>query len=223
MFNPAAIAKNVELFSQLNGNKVGAASRDARYQAFASLCQRNYLSLPQLSFFVIDRKRDLFKFFILKIFFMKSHSKLIAVKSLVVLLCATLFSFSSNRGGDSFEIVLNGKRVLQQFVYASKSVQTIQLVQSSDNDKLDIYYSHCGQVGKNRHVTIKNEKDQPIKVWKFEDTPDKDGAMSFKLRDILSLRKNKTEKLILFYSSSELPSGRTLAMIAGDETGIARK
>ena len=108
---------------------------------------------------------------------MKSRSKLIVSKSLLILVCATLFSFSSKRGGDSFEIVLNGKRVLQQFVYASKSVQTIQLVQSSDNDKLDIYYSHCGQVGKNRYVTIKNEKDQPIKVWKFEDAADKDGAM----------------------------------------------
>jgi len=154
--------------------------------------------------------------------FMKSYSKLITVKSLLILLCATLFSFSK-RGGDSFEIVLNGKRVLQQFVYASKGVQTIQLTQTSDNDKLDIYYSHCGQVGKNRYITIKNEKDQPIKVWKLADAADKNGAMSFKLKDILSLRKNKTDKLNLFYSSSELPAGRTLATIAGDETGIARK
>ena len=154
---------------------------------------------------------------------MKSHSKLIVAKSLLILVCATLFSFSSKKGGDSFEIVLNGKRVLQQFVYASKGVQTIQLTQTSDNDKLDIYYNHCGQVGKNRYITIKNEKDQPIKVWKFADAVDKNGAMSFKLKDILSLRKNKTDKLNLFYSSSELPAGRTLATIAGEETGIARK
>ena len=154
---------------------------------------------------------------------MKSHSKLIVAKSLLVLVCAMLFSFSSKRGGDSFEIVLNGKRVLQQFVYASKGVQTIQLTQTSDNDKLDIYYSHCGQVGKNRYITIKNEKDQAIKVWKLADAADKNGAMSFKLKDILSLRKNKTDKLNLFYSSSELPAGRTLATIAGEETGIARK
>ena len=154
---------------------------------------------------------------------MKSHSKLIVAKSLLILICAALFSFSSKKGGDSFEIVLNGKRVLQQFVYASKGVQTIQLTATSDNDKLDIYYNHCGQVGKNRYITIKNEKDQPIKVWKFADAVDKNGAMSFKLKDILSLRKNKTDKLNLFYSSSELPAGRTLATIAGDETGIARK
>lgn len=154
---------------------------------------------------------------------MKSHSKLIVAKSLLILICATLFSFSSKRGGDSFEIVLNGKRVLQQFVYASKGVQTIQLTQTSDNDKLDIYYNHCGQVGKNRYIAIKNEKDEPIKVWKFADAVDKNGGMSFKLKDVLSLRKNKTDKLNLFYSSSELPAGRTLATIAGEETGMARK
>jgi hypothetical protein len=154
---------------------------------------------------------------------MKSHSRLIIARSLLILVGATLFSFSPKRGGDSFEIVLNGKRVLQQFVYASKGVQTIQLTQTSDNDKLDIYYNHCGQVGKNRYVTIKNEKDQPIKVWKFADAVDKNGAMSFKLKDILNLRKNKTDKLNVFYSSSELPSGRTLATIAGEDAGIARK
>jgi len=154
---------------------------------------------------------------------MKSHSKLIAVKSFLLLFCVTLFSFSTKTGGDSFEIVLNGKRVLQQFVYASKGVQTIQLTPTSDNDKLDIYYNHCGRVGKTRYITIKNEKDQPIKVWKVADATDNNGVMSFKLKDILSLRTNKTDKLNLFYSSSELPAGRTLATIAGEETGIARK
>jgi len=94
---------------------------------------------------------------------------------------------------------------------------------TSDNDKLDIYYSHCGQVGKDRYITIKNEKDQPIKVWKFVDATDNNVAMSLKLKDILSLRKNKTDKLNLFYSSSELPKGKVLAIIAGEETGIARK
>src|SRR5215510_10843967 len=104
---------------------------------------------------------------------MKSYSNLIFGKSLLIMVCATLFSFSTKSGGDSFEIVLNGKRVLQQFVYASKGVQTIQLTQTSDNDKLDIYYNHCGQVGKSRYVTIKNDRDQPIKVFKFADAVDK--------------------------------------------------
>ncbi len=155
---------------------------------------------------------------------MKSNSKLIAVKSLLVLFCATLFSFSSKRGGDSFEIWLNGKRVLQQYVHVAKGVQTLYFAQTSDNDKLDIFYSHCGQTGKSRYITVKDEKNRPLKVWKFTDADGSNAAMSFKLKDILSLKKSKTDKLNLFYSSRELPDGRLLATIdSGNDTGIARK
>jgi hypothetical protein len=155
---------------------------------------------------------------------MKPNSKLIAVKSLLILFSAALFSFSVKKGGDSFEVWLNGKRVLQQYVHVAKGVQTLNLTQTSDNDKLDIYYSHCGQTGKNRYITIKDEKNRPLKVWKFNDATGNNVAMSFKLKDLLSLKKNKTDKLNLFYSSSQLPDGRLLATIdSGNETGIARK
>ena len=155
---------------------------------------------------------------------MNTKSNLIAVKSLLVLFCAVIFSFSPKTGGDSFEIWLNGKRILQQYVYIAKGVQTLGLTSTSDNDKVDIYYSHCGQIGKSRYITIKDEKDKALKVWKFTDVTDKNAAMSFKLKDILSLKKNKTDKLNLFYSSHELPDGRLLAIIVSEnETGIARK
>ena len=155
---------------------------------------------------------------------MKQNSKLMAVKLLLVTFCVGLFSFSSRFGGDHFEVWLNGKRVLEQFVHVTKGVQTLHLTPTSDNDKLDIYYSHCGQAGKNRFITIKDEKNRPMKVWKFADANGKNVEMSFKLKDILSLKKNKTDKLNLFYSSSELPKGKILATIdSGNETGIARK
>jgi hypothetical protein len=155
---------------------------------------------------------------------MNTKSNLIAVKSLLILFCSVVFSFSPKTGGDSFEIWLNGKRILQQYVYIAKGVQTLELTSTSDNDKLDIYYSHCGQIGKSRYITIKDEKERSLKVWKFADTPGKNAAMSFKLKDILGLRKNKTDKLNLFYTSHELPDGRLLAtIISENETGIARK
>src|SRR5258706_10860555 len=155
---------------------------------------------------------------------MKLNSKWMAVKSLLILFSATLFSFSSKKGGDSFEVWLNGKRVLQQYVHVAKGVQTLQLAQASENDKLDICYNHCGQTGKSRYITIKDENNRPLKVWKFADAAGSNMAMSFKLKDILSLKKNKTDKLNLFYSSSELPNGRLLAIIvAENEKGIARK
>jgi hypothetical protein len=163
-------------------------------------------------------------FIIEKFFIMNSQIKSMAIRSLLVLFCAGLFSFTSNFGGDSFEVWLNGKRVLQQYVHLSKGIQTLQLANASENDRLDIYYSHCGQTGTDRYITIQDEKNRTLKVWKFTDATAKNVAMSFKLKDILALKKTKTDKLNLVYSSAELPKGRLLATIVPDDgTGIARK
>jgi hypothetical protein len=155
---------------------------------------------------------------------MKLNSKLLAARSLLVLFCVSLFSFSSKPGADSFEVWLNGKRMFQQYVHVAKTVQTLQLAQASENDKLDVYYNHCGRTGTNRYITIKDENDRPLKVWKFAEATGSNTAMSFKLKDILGLKKNKNDKLNLFYSSTQLPNGRLLAVIvAENERGIARK
>lgn len=155
---------------------------------------------------------------------MNTDNKAIAAKSLLVLVCISLFSFTSKFGGDSFEVWLNGKRILQQYVHVSKGVQTLHLAEASVNDRLDIYYSHCGQTGTNRLITVKDGQDRPLKVWKFTDATGKNAAMSFKLKDVLSLKKHKTDKLNLVYSSNELPGGRMLATIDSEnDTGVARK
>ena len=147
-----------------------------------------------------------------------------AVKALIIAGCLAFFSFASPRGGDSFEIWLNGRMVLQQFVHVSKGVQTLQLNGSSENDRLEVYYRHCGQIGKNRYMTIQDESGHALKVWKFADAIDNNTAMSFKVKDILRLKKNKSSKLNLFYSSHELPDGRLLATIVSEnENGIASR
>ena len=145
------------------------------------------------------------------------------VKSLLVLLCVGLLSLSFKRGGDSFEIWLNGKMMLQQFVHVSSAVQTLHLNAASANDKLDIYYRHCGQVGTNRYITIKDENDHALKVWKFADSKE-NPAMTIKLKDISGLKKSKDSKLSIFYSSNELPKGKILATLAvSNETSVAMK
>ena len=154
---------------------------------------------------------------------MKPNSRLM-VRSLLVIFCVGLFSFSDNRGGDSFEIWLNGKMMLQQFVYVSSAVQTLHLNAASANDKLDIFYRHCGQVGTDRYITIKDENDRQLKVWKFADSKGNNPAMSIKLKDISSLKKSKDSKLNIFYSSNELPKGKVLATLAvSNESSVAMK
>ncbi len=138
----------------------------------------------------------------------------------LVAIAATLLSFTANSpsGGEGFEIFVNGKVVLQQFGKNLDNVKTLQLNSASPNDKLTIKYHHCGLVGKNRFVTIKNADNTPLKVWRYKDVTTPVGDMSCTVKDLLSLQKNKSGGLKIFYSSSELPKGRQLAEVVFGDT-----
>ncbi len=139
------------------------------------------------------------------------NKKSLAVISLLVAMCATLFSFTVSKGGDSFEIYLNKKLVFQQFVSQMKHVNTLSLQQSNYNDLLTIHYSHCGKTGKNRTIIIKDSKENVLKQWHFADAG---SNLSFKVNEIFDLQKDEdNHSLNLYYSSRELPDGRLLATI----------
>ena len=138
----------------------------------------------------------------------------------MLVLCTALFSFSNKRGGDVFEIYLNGKQVHQQFVHIDKSVKTIYLASLSDNDKIDVYYSHCGYAGKARVITIRNEKNEVIKKMEFGDGEGKRSPMSFYRKDIA---KTKSARVTISYSSKELPEGKLLATVVWGENKAMAK
>lgn len=153
------------------------------------------------------------------------NSHRIAAKTLALLaVCATLFSFSSYRGGDSFSIFLNNKLVFEQHVHAKEGVKSFELGKANYNDQLSVYYSHCGKPGKGRSIAIKDENNKLLKEWHFGDASNTKSSMSCKVGDILDLQKNKQGKLQLFYSSKELPQGHLLAaIIVGDKGKTASR
>jgi hypothetical protein len=138
----------------------------------------------------------------------------------LVAIAAVLLSFSPNFGGEGFEIYLNGKMVLQHYGKDMDNVKTLQLNSASPNDKLTISYYHCGRVGKNRIVTIKDGQDNVIKVWRFKDAETAAGTMSCSVQDILSLKKGGNNVFKLYYSSSELPNGRMLTSVIFENNKI---
>ena len=150
-----------------------------------------------------------------------SHSKSILSGFLLVAICLGIFSFSKEKGGDSFEIYLNGKLLLQQHVSRASAVKNLQLAQSTENDKMEIYYSHCGQIGNGRSITIKNGQNQVLKDWNFPDAKGAKSPMSFRVKEVLALQKNKNGKLNLYYSSKELPNGLLLASITQTSGAMA--
>ena len=150
-------------------------------------------------------------------------SKAKAIKTLSgVALCAILYSFSTNKGGEGFEISLNNKVVLQQYGSDLNTVKTLKLDQAAGNDQLSIRYHHCGRVGKNRTITIKDGQNKVLKQWNFTDASNAAASMSCKVKDILGLRNGKNTILKLYYSSSELPKGRLLTSIVAGTKNIAK-
>ena len=145
-------------------------------------------------------------------------SKTITLVAIIV----TLLSFTTNFGGEGFEISLNGKVVLQQFGKEMEVIKTLQLHSTSPNDKITIRYHHCGKVGKNRIVTIKDGQNNLVKEWRFKDTATPVGEMSCSVQDILILKKGSNQVLKLYYSSSELPNGRQLATLSLEQSNTGQ-
>ena len=138
--------------------------------------------------------------------------------------CTMLSSFSKKMGGDKFEIYVNGKLLLEQFVTSGRTVQSLELKRNSSNEKIEVYYSHCGKTGTGRTITVRNAQNQVLKQWTFADASTR-SPMSLQAKDILALQKNKDAKLNLYYSSKELPEGRLLAVITsnGEKTAALVK
>lgn len=125
----------------------------------------------------------------------------------------TLFATKCRFGGEGFEVYLNNKLILQQFGKEINNVKTLQLDQSASNGQLAVRYFHCGQAGKNRMITIRDEQNVVLKEWRFGNT-DAGVKMCCSVKDILSLPKIKAGKKVnLYYTSEELPDGRLLAIL----------
>src|ERR1043165_8168636 len=120
-----------------------------------------------------------------------NHFLRIIISSLVIFLSLALFSFTGKPGGDELRIYLNGKQVLQQFRHIDKSIKSLSLTTANDNDKIDVYYFHCGHCGTGRTLTIRDENNKVLKEFKFPDASNNHTAMSFTLRDIPDVQKNK--------------------------------
>jgi len=141
---------------------------------------------------------------------------------MLVAMAATFLSFT-NSGGEGFEIYLNNKVVIQQFGPKLDATQRLKLNPHSANDLLTIKYHHCGRVGKNRVITIKDLQNKTVKEWRFADAATPVAAMNCNVKDILNLGTKKDTEFKLYYASSELPGGRLLTTLVIDNNVYASK
>ena len=148
---------------------------------------------------------------------------MISKAMMLVATAAALLSFSPKFGGEGFEILLNGKVLLQQFGSDVNTVKNLRLSQVSASDKLTIRYYHCGHVGKNRIVTVKDGNDRILKQWRYNDSRSAASEMLCSAQDIITLKKAGVNVFKIYYSSSELPNGRMLASVTVGNSEVVMK
>ncbi len=151
--------------------------------------------------------------------------KSLIAKSLAGIFClAATFAFSPKPGGEGFEIFLGPRLLTQQFGSKVSEVKIIRLNYADAKEDLVVKYYHCGQTGKHRVITIRDEKSNLLKEFRFADGNGTVQAMSVKVQDILNLKKGNDVQLKLYYASTELPGGRQLAsLVTGNENRTAAK
>lgn len=129
-------------------------------------------------------------------------------------LAVSAIGFTNKPGGDVYEIHLNNKLLLKQFVHQPFSLKALSLANAKANDQLTIYYSHCGVTGKGRSITVKDDKGTTLKKWNFADAKGASTGMTIAVKELLQLEKENGEApLTLTYAAQELPEGRTLAAL----------
>ena len=134
----------------------------------------------------------------------------------MMLLSLVLISFRP--GGDHYEVYLNKKLMFTQFVTQAGAIKSLVLDERNFDDKVDVFYSHCGKLGTKRKIMIKDGKNV-LKQWRFSDESGK--FMSMGAKEILAFQnKNSDRKLNLYYSSEEIPDGKLLTSIILDTDAI---
>lgn len=133
--------------------------------------------------------------------------------TLIMATGSTLMSFSPGWGGESFEIYVNDKLVIQQSGSSLNTVKTIKLDPSLQSSQIAVWYYHCGRLGKNRVVTLRDSNEKLLNEWRFDDATGIESKMYCSVEKVLAaISVSAGNAVSLHYSSSELPNGRKLAI-----------
>ncbi|RYU91897.1 hypothetical protein EWM62_00180 [Mucilaginibacter terrigena] len=134
----------------------------------------------------------------------------------LITLSFTTSGFTNRFGLDSYEIYLNNRLLMKQYVNQPLNLRVLQLEKTQQNDKLQIAYTHCINkgTGTGRAVALKDENGNTLHKWSFTNAAGSGPKMTIAVKDLLQLqKKNPGHELSLYYTAHELPKGEMISMI----------
>lgn len=140
----------------------------------------------------------------------------------LLLLSGALFflGFINKPGGDYFSVSLNGKLITEQYLTQNRSAMaSLSLSGANASDQLFVQYKHCGTAGKERVITLKDEKGNGLKQWKFANVSST--VMQIPVKEIWQAT-GKVQTALLYYSSKELTNTCLLTSVKLNRTVAAK-
>jgi hypothetical protein len=137
------------------------------------------------------------------------------LKQKLAFLCILVFgtAFTAKAGLDSYEIYLNDKLILKQYVNQPLSLESLQLTEANSNDKLIINYSQCNmpnKIGKGRSILVRDAKGNVLKEWKFANAQGGRSSMEIPVKELLALDKKASRSELTLYYKAEQHPGQAL-------------
>ncbi|HTQ66482.1 MAG TPA: hypothetical protein VMI12_16935 [Puia sp.] len=134
-----------------------------------------------------------------------THAKQTILKAITLTVFSlALFASSAKAGGEVYEIYLNNKLILKQFLYQPLNLKSLPLDKSNYNDQLTIYYSQCNvKIAKGRTIVVKDEKGNTLKEWKFADATETHAGMTIPVKDLFQLVKSNGNSTLSLYYNAE--------------------
>ncbi len=155
---------------------------------------------------------------------MKKLFKISWVNSLIgVALCTMLVSFSSRPGAHSFQVYLDNKLVIEQYVNSKMDAPKLRLDPSENHNQLIVKYSECGRTVTGRMLSIKDDHNKVLKEWRFDGVSSGyKESMTCQVKEITALLQKGSNTLKLYYSSKDFPEGQQVVyLVVGSEIKTA--
>ena len=136
-------------------------------------------------------------------------------KQKIAFLCILLLgaAFTAKAGLDSYEIYLNDKLILKQYVNQPLSLESLRLTEANSKDRLVINYSQCNmpdKIGRGRSILVKDARGNVLKEWKFANAQGGRTSMEIPVKELLALDKKAPRSELTLYYRAERHSGQAL-------------